>query len=128
MKFNIPTRPEKYFRQLIELLRPLSPFNDLTEREAQVFSELLYWNNELKDAFPDRKERMPILFSYEWRQKIIDKVGISKEQSYNLYMSLRRKGLLSKEEIDSKYELTPDYMMEVTFKFEWIGEEETKPN
>jgi len=128
MKFNITTRPEKFFRQLIELLRPLSPFTDLTEREAQVFSELLYWNNELRDVFPDRKERMPILFSYETRQKIIDKVGISKEQSYNLYMSLRRKGLLNKEEIDSKYELTPDHMMEVTFKFEWIGEEETKPS
>ena len=123
MKFNIPTRPEKYFRQLIELLRPLSPFNDLTEREAQVFSELLYWNHELGDSLPDRKDRMAVLFSYETRQKIIDKVGISKEQSYNLYMSLRKKGLLGKEEIDSKYELTPDRMMEITFKFEWVEEE-----
>ena len=49
LTFKIETEPEKYFHQLIEILKVFPPFNKLRKRQREVFGEILYHNHYFRN-------------------------------------------------------------------------------
>ena len=113
LKFNITTEPEKYFHQLIEVLKVFAPFNALRKRERDVFGAMLYQLHliEQNGGSPNQ------LFDYRVKQEIAASVGISKANLYNIYKELRQHQLLTKDEINQKYRFKYLEHQEISFKF-----------
>ena len=113
LKFNIVTKPEKYFHQLIEVLKVFAPFNEMRKRERDVFAAMLYQLHliEQNGRSPDQ------LFDYRVKEEIATSVGISKANLYNIYKELRQHNLLTKNEINQKYRFKYLQHKEITFKF-----------
>ena len=118
LKFNISTEPEKYFHQLIEVLKVFAPFNELRKRERDVFGAMLYQLHliEQNGNLPEQ------LFDYRVKQEIAASVGISKANLYNIYKELRQHNLLTKNEINQKYRFKYLQHQEITFKFSGRGD------
>ena len=113
MLFNIVTEPEKYFHQLIEVLRVFAPFNTLRKRERDVFGAMLYQLHLIEKDGRSVEE----LFDYRVKEEIAASVGISKANLYNIYKELRQHQLLTKNEINEKYRFKYLEHKEITFKF-----------
>lgn len=117
MILEINTVPEKYFHQLIEVLRLFAPFNQLRKRQREVFAEILYYNHKFSGN--DQEVTNRLVFDFKTRQEISDKLKISKANLYNIYKELRQVGLLLKE----KDEINPKFMYKymqypkIEFKF-----------
>lgn len=105
-----------YFIKVLELLAPFKPFNELTNREREVLSLLLSKNYDRKDIPFD--DRMKIIFNYDTRREISDKLGISIFNVNNLYKSLREKGFIELYSINKKFLLTPETHGKFLFSFE----------
>ncbi len=117
MVFNINTTPEKYFHQLIEILRVFAPFNTLRKRQREVFAEILYYNHKFSGKDDEVTSRL--VFDFKTREEIADNLKISKANLYNIYKELRQAGLLlkDKDEINPKFKYTYLQYPGIEFKF-----------
>ena len=113
LKFNINTEPERYFHQLIEVLKVFSPFNELRKRERDVFGAMLYQLHLISQNGGREKD----LFDYKIKEEIATSVGISKANLYNIYKELRQHNLLTKDEINQQYKFRYLQHQEIIFKF-----------
>jgi hypothetical protein len=113
LKFNIATEPEKYFHQLIEVLKIFAPFNKLRKRERDVFGAMLYRLHLIEQ----NGETSDQLFDYKIKEEIAVSVGISKANLYNIYKGLRQHNILTKDEINQKYRFKYLEHREISFKF-----------
>lgn len=113
LTFNIKTEPEKYFHQLIEVLKIFHPFSQLRKRERDVFGALLYHLHVLEQNGQSSKQ----LFDYRIKEEIAASVGISKANLYNIYKELRQHQLLEKDEINQKYKFKYLQHQEISFVF-----------
>ena len=101
MKLKMPVKgPDRIFLML-NMLSTIKPFNSLNNREKQVFAELLYVNHELKQL--DENKRNRLIFDFDTRREISQKLDISHDSVYNLMSTLRKKGLLTKEGFVKRY-------------------------
>jgi hypothetical protein len=122
MKRVIPIRTnrDKFFRQVLELLRSLPPFNKLRPRELELLSKLMAYSDEFKAL--DRDSRYDLIFSTRTRRAIADDLDMSEDAFNNNLSILRRHGLLTKDNrfapiledlyYDSKFELTYKFVKE----------------
>lgn len=122
MKRVIPIRTnrDKFFRQVLELLRSLPPFNKLRPRELELLSKLMAYSDEFKTL--DRDSRYDLIFSTRTRRTIADDLDMSEDAFNNNLSILRRHGLLTKDNrfapiledlyYDSKFELTYKFVKE----------------
>lgn len=122
MKRVIPIRTnrDKFFRQVLELLRSLPPFNKLRPRELELLSKLMAYSDEFKAL--DRDSRYDLIFSTRTRRTIADDLGMSEDAFNNNLSILRRHGLVTKDNrfapiledlyYDSKFELTYKFVKE----------------
>jgi hypothetical protein len=101
LKFNIDTEPDKYFHQLIEILRIFPPFNKLRKRQREVFSEILLQYYKFRNENDEVTKRL--VFDYRTKQEIAVKLKISKGNLYNIYKELRQHKLLLKDGINPKF-------------------------
>lgn len=126
MNFVINTTPEKYFYQLIEILKVFAPFNVLRKRQRQVFAELLYYNYKFSSKDKDQEVVDRLVFDFKTRQEISDSLNISKANLYNIYKELRQAGLLSKDkdEINPKFRYSYLHYPEVKFIFKPVKNKE----
>lgn len=117
MVFNIDTNPEKYFHQLIEILRVFSPFNKLRKRQREVFAEILYYNHKFSGKEEEVTNRL--VFDFRTREEIAKKLKISKANLYNIYKELRQVGLLvkDKDEINPKFRYSYLQYSQIEFRF-----------
>lgn len=115
MKFNIETSPEKYFPQLVEILKIFPPFTSLRKRQREVFAEILYYNHILHNE--DETITNRLVFDYKTKASIADKLKISKANLYNIYNELRQADLLTRDGINSKYKFKYLQYPEITFVF-----------
>lgn len=122
MDIKIPTTRKKYFRQMIELLDFMPPFDGLAKREKDLFGLILYYNWYLaaSEKMVKHSDRMEELFSTKTKADIRLDMDVSKEGLNNLYCSLRKKGLLTYDSIVKDYLLLPD--RSITFHFYEIKE------
>jgi hypothetical protein len=115
MTFNIQTEPEKYFQQLIEILRVFPPFNTLRKRQREVFAEILFQYHKFNNENEDVTKRL--VFDYRTKEEIAIKLRISKGNLYNIYKELRQHKLLIKDEINPKFMYKYLQHTEITFEF-----------
>jgi len=116
----IRTNRDKFFRQVLELLRSLPPFNKLRPRELELLSKLMAYSDEFKAL--DRDSRYDLIFSTRTRRTIADDLDMSEDAFNNNLSILRRHGLLTKDNrfapiledlyYDSKFELTYKFVKE----------------
>lgn len=99
MKINIPavlTVREGYY-DILKLMSTAPPYNTLRNRELEVLAELMYWYNYYGQY--DSEVRNIMIFDYNTRQKIMDKLDIDINILNNNFTSLRKKGLIKGREL-----------------------------
>jgi len=130
LTFKIDSNKEKYYQQIITILRYMPPFSLLRTQEIFVLAELMYYYNEIKKAVKEEKEINLLLFSSK-RNLIIDKLmlddddGTSYEKAYiklsNILVSLRKKNFIlkikNKDVLNPTYIFNPDKMNKLEFTF-----------
>jgi len=117
VSFKIDTNPEKYFHQLVEILRIFPPFDQLRKRQREVFAEILYQFHIFREYKSD-DVRDKLVFDYKVKAEIATRLNITKGNLYNIYKELRQLNLLTKDGINRKFRF--DYLQytSITFKFE----------
>ena len=118
--FNVDTNPEKYFHQLIEILKVFPPFSQLRKRQREVFAEILYEFYLVREESERVKERL--VFDYKTKENIASRLNISKGNLYNIYKELRQLKLLTKNGINPKFRYEYLQVGEITFRFRDQGD------
>ena len=116
VSFNVETNPEKYFHQLIEILKVFPPFDRLRKRQREVFAEILYEFYIVRSENEEVKERL--VFDYKTKENIATRLNITKGNLYNIYKELRQLKLLTKDGINPKFRYGYLQFGGITFKFE----------
>lgn len=107
----IHTTKGKFYRQYLEVVKVFPPFNTLRGKELSVLSELFRLNNEYSNI--DSSIRWKVIFQYDTKIQMKNKLGISDANFNNILTSLRSKGLIVKNRVPDKYLFT----IEEEFKF-----------
>jgi hypothetical protein len=115
VSFNVDTNPEKYFHQLVEILKVFPPFSQLRKKEREVFAEILYQLYLFREE--SMTARIRIVFDYKTKEEIATRLKISKANLYNIYKGLRQVNLLTKEGINKKFAIGYMQYPAITFKF-----------
>ena len=115
VSFNVDTNPEKYFHQVVEILKIFHPFNQLRKRQREAFAEILYQFHIYRNEGEDVRERL--VFDYKTKEEIASRLGISKGNLYNIYKELRQLNLLTKDGINKKFRIGYLQYPAITFKF-----------
>lgn len=113
--FNVDTNPEKYFHQVVEILKIFPPFNQLRKRQREAFAEVLYQFYVYREETEAVRERL--VFDYKTKEEIATRLGISKGNLYNIYKELRQLNLLTKDGINEKFQIGYMQYPGITFKF-----------
>ena len=103
LKIGIPVNKETKYFQILKALSFIPPFSELSNRELQVFSELLTVYNKYPDM--DEEDKNLMVFSKATKQSIAEKYTLSKASVHNIMMSLRQKGLIDSTSILPPYNL-----------------------
>ena len=91
----------------------------MTNREAAVFAQLLYLNNE-KINIPTI-DRFDIIFSTKYRKDIASALNIKEQVLQNCFSKLRKKGLIVDNTIPRKYQISiSEEGLELTLKLKLI--------
>jgi hypothetical protein len=114
MTIPIPTDKRKYFRQALELIKPIPPINTLTNRELDVLAEFLYYNYKYRDIKEDLRAK--IIFDYETKLAMREYLKMEEASFNNILTSARKKNILTKRGIVKDYGLNPD-TPDILFKF-----------
>lgn len=122
--FKVKTNPEKYFLQLIEILKVFPPFSQLRKRQRETFAEILYQFYLVRNESENVKERL--VFDQKTKENIALKLNISKGNLYNIYKELRQLNLLTKDGINSKFRYGYFQYSGISFRFENEGKEHKK--
>lgn len=104
MELKIPIKGSERFLLMLNMFSSLKPFNKLNNREKQVYSELLYVDYELKNL--DEGKRNKLIFDYDTRREIGQKLGISTSSVYNIMSTLKKKGFIGSRTLDRKIKYT----------------------
>jgi len=92
---RIHTDKKSIFRYWLEFLKP---YHKLRNKEIEALSLMLYYRYELSREIPNLDMVDMILFSTETRGKIrVELNNMSQKVFNNLLTSLRKKGVLTKE-------------------------------
>jgi len=114
MNINIKTDKEKFFLQYLNVIKPLLG-SKLANQEIEVLSQLLYYNNEYKDL--DVKARGIVIFDYDTRVKIMEKLDISYNTLGNNLLKLRKKGFVKGNTIKESLIVYPEKKMNINYNF-----------
>jgi len=92
LRFQFNSR--HFYRAYVEVLKPF--LKDITSREADVFSELLYYNWVKRDI-PNIKDRFKIILDGDIRKEITSYLKISDAIFRNCLSKLRKRELLKED-------------------------------
>jgi len=122
--FNIPiTKRIQIFQVWLASMNWTLGINQLTEAELEIFSYLLYYNDQYK-SIQDHNLRMDLLFSTTIKKKIKDEFNIPTAKFETYLNKLRKKGVLDKNSINPKFIIYPEDKLQVSFT---CGLEQYKP-
>lgn len=104
-EIKIPTNRKKFFRQYIEVLKPIC---DVRDREADVLASLLYQSYLRKDI-NNLKDRFKLVFDYDTKIKIQEELNMTTAVLRNCISQLRKKGIIGKDNVIlPQYLINPD--------------------
>lgn len=113
--FNIPiTKRIQIFQVWLASLNWTLGVNQLTEAELEIFSYLLYYNDQYK-SIQDHNLRMDLLFSTTIKKKIKDEFNIPTAKFETYLNKLRKKGVLEKNSIVPRFIIYPEDKLQVSF-------------
>ena len=107
-----PTTGSKFFRQYLELLNPLLK---LRGKELDVLAELLYYNNKLINI--PIKHRWKLIFDYDTKMEIRNKLNLSDASMNNNLSALRKKGVIEDNKVKAAYVVLPENNFILGFQF-----------
>lgn len=114
MKLNIPYNKDKNkYLMMLNLFSYISPYSILNNREKQVLSELYFYDYELKGL--DEKKRDKLIFDYDTRSEIAEKLDISTDSVYNIMSSLKKKDFILGKHLNRKVILPDVDNIEIIF-------------
>lgn len=119
MKLVIKTNKDKYFRQLVEFLKPLPPFNALMPKDLDVYAEILHKYNEFGYGKLDYAHIY--VFSQEIRSMIAKKLKMSQYQFNNSISRLRKAGIVENAGLGNNFIFKFDNKVEIYFKEDGEG-------
>lgn len=112
MQIPVKTTRNKFFREYVELMNPVLR---LRKRDLDVLSELLYYNDKLKDLSP--KNRWTLIFNYENKVEISNKLKMSKETFATHLTELRKKNIIVDNKVVDMLCINPGKSFNVQYKF-----------
>lgn len=95
MKIPLRTTENKFYRQILEVLKSFPPINKLKPKEMDLLAEFMKQNAD-NMSLPKNKRRI-IMFSTENRKEIQEKLGMSQAYFNNNLSILRKYGLITKD-------------------------------
>lgn len=102
LKISIPVTSDNKFLAIVQILSRVSkPFSNLRPREIQVYAELLAYNHKWKDL--PEKERNKLIFDYDTRLAIAEKLDMKIHTLYTLMKRLKENEILIDDSINKKY-------------------------
>lgn len=116
-QFGTEMRKERgLIRAYVEIIKPF--LKNITNRQADVLSELLYWNL-IKSSIPDKKDRFKVIMGSEVREAIEAELNISTAVYRNALTGLRAKKILDKDNTvkDSLLVTLTEGRLSITFNF-----------
>lgn len=112
MNLKIPIKGADRFVLMLTLFTPFKPYSLLNNRERQVLAELLYIDYELKKLDEGKRDRL--IFDYDTRREISQKLDITTNSVYNIMSSLKKKGLITKNSLGRKLKYTDEIKIKFT--------------
>lgn len=114
MEKNIPigTTENRFFRQYLELINPILK---LRGKELDVLAELMYYNNKMKDI--SEEHRWKLIFDYDTKAKIKNKLSLSDASLNNNLSALRKKHIIVENRIKKAFLVYPDNKFLLKFQF-----------
>lgn len=109
---DLNVTPKQFFRYYLEVLKPL---HNITPRESDVLSRLLYYDFLYSNY--DEKVRNKVIFDYDTKAQIREELNMTVHQFLNVLKSLRKKGALKGESINDNFKVYPDNPFAITFQF-----------
>lgn len=104
-EIKINTDRKKFFRQYVEILKPICK---LRGRDADVLAELLYQSYIRKDI-NSLSDRFRLIFDYNTKMTICEELNMGIAGFGNSLTQLRRKGVIGKGNvINPGYLINPD--------------------
>ena len=100
MNLKIKTTSKSYFRLALEVLSAFTPFNSLRNREKDLLSQLLYYN-QLYINVPT-EQRGQVIFNSLTREKIMKNIDMKRSSLDSTMASLRKKGFITYNSINPK--------------------------
>ena len=114
MKIRIKVNEDTYYIKLLYILNKIPPFNKLRPQELELYAHLLTVNHKYRSI--PFKERNKLIFNYDTRLDISNKMGIKLTGVYNIMSILKNAGVIEQDSLIPKYVLNKSE--EVTFIFE----------
>lgn len=114
MKIKIKTREDTYFLKLMLILSNIPPFDRLRPKELILYSHLLNLNHKYRNI--PFKERNKLIFNYDTKLELADKMKVKQIGINNMISVLRTTGLIEERALIPKYTLNK--VKELTFVFE----------
>lgn len=109
---QVPTTERRFFRQYLELINPLFK---LRGKELDVLAEFLYYNHQLKEV--PEEHRWKVIFNYETKTKIREKLNLSVASMNNNISALRAKKIIRDNKIHKDFLVHPEGECDIIFRF-----------
>jgi hypothetical protein len=117
-RIPIKTNKDIFFRQVLELMRSLPPFNKLRPKELEILSKVMWYNDLHKNL--DEETKWTVVFSTKVRKEIMKDLEISEDSLNNNLSILRKRGLVTKDNmlapILRNLYFDKDFKLEYSFK------------
>jgi hypothetical protein len=116
MKIRIKTREDTYFLKLLLILSNIPPFNRLRPKELELYAHLLSVNHKYRNI--PFAERNKLIFNYDIKIEIANKMGIKVAGLYNIFSRLRNLKVIEEESLLPKYILNKSAELLIIFEEE----------
>jgi|694.fasta_scaffold73794_3 hypothetical protein len=114
IKLNIPIGQSQTDVYLM-YLKITNIFNPLTTREQELLAYIMYYNELYSNI--DSELRKRILFDYDTKVEIREKMNISEANFNNLISNLKKKGVIVNDNLHKAYDVLFDDKSEMVLKF-----------
>ena len=87
---KIKLNPDEYFKDILNILQGVPPFNSVRKKDLEIYAELLINNARLVEDGLEEDERYKVLFGYRMRRQIQTTLQIGDGSYRNGLYNLRK--------------------------------------
>lgn len=114
----IPTSKDKYYRQLLEFLRPIKPFSKLNNKDLDILAALVTEYMGLKGL--KHEQRCQYIFSTDVRKKVAKDANVSTAAFNNSISKIKKVGLIEDKIYFARtfiINMRPQQKIEIVFRW-----------